>query len=95
MAEWTYAQHDSNEQLAMLHFFTAMKDGIEFKITVREYYTPKDITMKFVAQADKQTNQRTAPVTPSGWGASLGEALSACMRMLAKFPYEDDLLASE
>ncbi len=90
MSEWTYAQRDPSEQLAMLHLFSAVKDGVEFKITVREYYTPKDITMKFVAQADKQTNQKVAPVTPSGWGSSLGEALSQCLRMLAKFPYQGE-----
>jgi hypothetical protein len=90
MAEWNYAQHDPSEQLAMLHFFSMMKDGVEFKITVREYYTPKDATMKFVAQADKQTNQKTTAITPSGWGPTLGEALSQCMRMLAKFPYEGE-----
>jgi len=90
MAEWTYAQHHPSEQLAMLHYFSAVKDGVEFQITVREYYTPKDMTMKFVAQCDKQTNQKTAPVTPSGWGATLGEALSQCMRMLAKFPYQGE-----
>jgi hypothetical protein len=88
MAEWTYAQHDPSDQLAMLHHFAVTKDGVEFKITVREYYTPKDITLKFVAQADQQINRNTAPITPAGWGATLGEALSQCMRMMRKFPIE-------
>jgi hypothetical protein len=88
MPEWTYAQRDQSEQLAMLHFFSVMKDGVEFKIIVKEYYTPKDITMKFVAEADKQINLKAAPMTPAGWGPTLAEALSHCMRMLAKFPIE-------
>jgi hypothetical protein len=61
---------------------------VEFCITVKEFVTPKEPTMHFFAQADKQTNQKTAPYTPSGWGKTLLEALSECIRAMNKFPYE-------
>ena len=84
MAEWTYAQSDRSEELAQLHFFSMKKrqEGreIEFQITVKEYATPEDRSMRFVAQADKQTNQKTAPFTPCGWGDTLLKALAECIR---------------
>jgi hypothetical protein len=90
--EWKYTQRDPAEELAQIHYFTIKKrqgeESIEFLITVREYVTPKDPSMPFFAQADKQTNQRTAPYTPSGWGRSLSEALSNCMEAIRRFPYE-------
>jgi len=61
---------------------------IEFLITVKEYVTPPDPTMKFFAQADKQTNQKTAPFTPSGWGNTLLDALAECIEAIHRFPYE-------
>jgi hypothetical protein len=92
LTEWTFAQRDPSEQLAQLHFFSTVKQEgdreIEFVITIREYHTPKDPTMKFVAQADKQTNQKTAPYTPCGWGTTLLTALSECLRAIHRFPYE-------
>jgi hypothetical protein len=78
----------------MLHFFSMKKkhgnSEVEFVITVREYVKPKDPSMPFFAQADKQTNQRTAPYTPSGWGTSVLEALSSCMDAVRRFAYEPD-----
>jgi hypothetical protein len=44
--------------------------------------------MLFYAQADKQTNQKTVPYTPVGWGRTLLEALADCIRAIHKFPYE-------
>ena len=44
--------------------------------------------MRFFAQADKQTNQNTAPFTPIGWGSTLLKALSECIRAIHRFPYE-------
>ena len=92
MAEWTFAQRSPSEQLAQLHFFSMKKrqpDGdIEFLITVREYVTPTDPAMLFFAEADKQTNQKTAPFIPSGWGRTLLDALSECMQAVHRFPYE-------
>ena len=92
MNEWKYAQRDPREELAHLHYFTMQKGegehAVDFLITVREYVTPKDPSMPFFAQADKQTNQKSAPYTPSGWGKTLSEALSACMEAIRRFPYE-------
>jgi hypothetical protein len=61
---------------------------IEFVITVKEFITPKEPTMHFFAQADKETNQNTAPYRPSGWGKTMLEALSECVRAIHRFPYE-------
>lgn len=63
-------------------------NGVEFVITVREYISPPDPGMKFFAQADKQTNQKTAAFTPVGWGPTLLFALSECMRAAKRFPFE-------
>jgi len=58
-----------------LHHFAVQKHqpegDIEFVITVKEYVNPPYPTMRFLAQADKQTNQKIAPFTPNGWGSSL------------------------
>ena len=92
MADWHFAQTDPSEELAQLHHFSMIKvqDGkeIEFRITVREYVTPMDPSMPFLATADKETNQRTAPFRPFGWGRTLLEALSLCMENVRRFPYE-------
>lgn len=92
MAEWKFAQHDSSEELARLHYFSTIKieagEPVEFRITVREYIAPKDSSMQFLAEADKQVNQHAAPFTPVGWGATLLDALSACMENIRRFPYE-------
>ena len=94
MAEWTYAQNDPSEELCMIHHFAVKKrqaDGdIEFLITVREYISPPDPALRFFAQTDKQTNQRTAPFTPSGWGTSLVLALAECVKAVHRFPYQAD-----
>lgn len=91
MTEWAYAAEPS-EELAQLHFFSLKKrqpDGdIEFTITVREYATRNEQLMRFFAQADKQTNQKTAPFTPTGWGETLLEALHECVKAIHRFPYE-------
>jgi hypothetical protein len=97
MSEWTFAQTQPSDELAQLHFFTMKKpqaDGdIEFVITVKEYVERNNYHMRFFAQADKQTNQKTAPFTPSGWGESLLQALGECMRAIHRFPYEGDIPA--
>jgi hypothetical protein len=90
--DWKYTQRDESERLAKLHHFSMQKqqgsDEIEFLITIHEYVKPKDPTMLFFAEADKETNQRTAPYRPCGWGRSLSEALSNCMNEIRRFPYE-------
>ena len=93
MGDWKFTQRETTEQLAMLHHFTFTKccEGgreVEFHITVHEYVTPKDPAMPFFARADKELNQQSAPYTPSGWGRSLSEALSACLQQIRRFPYQ-------
>lgn len=93
MNDWGYAQRDPAEQLARVHFFSMKKlqagGDIDFLITVKEYVTPKDPALMFFAQADKQTNQRVAPYTPSGWGKTLLAALEECIREVNRFPYHE------
>ena len=91
MSEWEFAQAEPEQQLAKMHHFsmvTRQEGGeVEFAITVKEYLTPKDPAMAFLAQADKQTNQGVAPYTPIGWGKTLLAALAQCMREVERFPY--------
>jgi hypothetical protein len=92
MKEWVFAQTHPAEELAQIHVFSMKKKQpageIEFRITVKEFVTPPDPTMVFYAVADKQTNQKALPFTPVGWGRTLLEALSDCIRAIHKFPYE-------
>ncbi|MBI1788898.1 MAG: hypothetical protein HYR60_15285 [Acidobacteria bacterium] len=88
MQEWTFAQTNPSEELALMHHFSVKSGGLEFVITVREYHTPRDPAMKFFAEADRQTNQKTVPYTPCGWGRTLLEALSECVNAVHRFPYE-------
>jgi hypothetical protein len=92
LTEWTFAQRDKSEQLCQLHYFAMTKrqaDGdVEFLITVKEFVTPTDPSMKFFALSDKQTNQKSVPFTPCGWGPSMLGALSECMKAIHRFAYE-------
>lgn len=92
MSEWTFASSEPSEQLAQLHFYSVIKrqpDGdVEFRITVREHAAPQERGMRYFAEADKQTNQNTAPFTPCGWGPTLLDALSRCIQAIRRFPYE-------
>jgi hypothetical protein len=92
MKEWGFAQTNPNEELAQVHYFSMKKQhpggDVEFLITVKEFITPKEPTMHFFAQADKETNQHTAPYRPCGWGKTMLEALSECVRAVNRFPYE-------
>ncbi len=92
MKEWGFAQTQVNEELAQLYYFSMKKHQpgaeIEFVITVKEFITPREPTMHFFAQADKETNQNTAPYRPCGWGKTMLEALSECVRAIHRFPYE-------
>jgi hypothetical protein len=94
MSEWVFAQSNPTQQLARLHYFSTKKlqDGqeIEFVITVREYITPPDPSMKYLASTDKQTNQKVSAYTPSGWGDTMLKALSECLSSIERFPYEGD-----
>ena len=95
MSDWTFAQSDPSEELAQLHFFSVKKQHpkgeIEFIITVREYVDRNALRMRFFAQADKPTNQKTAPFTPFGWGETLLGALSECISAIQRFPYEGEI----
>lgn len=92
MAEWELAQSRPSDQLCQLHYFSMKKQEaageVEFSITVREYVVGRDQSMRFFAEADKQTNQSTAPFTPVGWGNSLLKALAECVKAVHRFPYE-------
>jgi len=92
LTEWHLAQQEASDQLCRLHHFAVTKPyaggEVEFVITIREYANPPDPAMQFLAQTDKQTNQKVAPFTPNGWGASLFEALAGCIREIHRFPYE-------
>jgi hypothetical protein len=92
LPDWQYAEEKPTERLSRIEQYSMLKQqaggDVEFLITVREYVNPPDPAMRFLAQADKQTNQKTAPYTPTGWGSSLLQALAECMKGIRKFPYE-------
>jgi len=91
--DWGYAQTDPSQQLARLHTFSFMKahDGgkVELIITVKEYFTPEDPSMPFFARADKLLNQKVLPYEACGWGKTMLQALSACIREINRFPYQE------
>ena len=95
MGEWEFAQTNPAQELAELRFYSIKKvqgdKAIEFRITVREFAPRNQLSMRFYAESDKQTNQRTAPYTPTGWGPTLLKALSDCVREIERFPYEGEL----
>jgi len=94
MAEWKFADAEQAEKLAILHHFSLVQRygdrEVEFLITVREYANPADPMMAFFATTDKETNQKSLPFRPCGWGRTLLQALSDCTRSIRKFPYEGD-----
>jgi len=46
--------------------------------------------MHYLAQTDKLVNQKTAPYRPTGWGKTLLEAPSECVKAVDRFPYEGE-----
>ena len=95
MSDWKFAQKDVSEELALLHHFSFKKPQgtgeICFVITVKEFAAPPQGQFaRFFAQADKQVNQKIAPILPTGWGNSILEALTACARMIREFPCEGE-----
>ena len=92
MAEWTYIQTEPSERFCHITYFGYTKKhaagAVDFVITVKEYVNPPDAAMTFVAEADKQTNQKMAPYTPIGWGPTLSAALYECVKAIRRFPYE-------
>jgi hypothetical protein len=99
MKEWGFAQTQASQELAQLHHFSIKKrharGEVELLITVKEFVTPTEPTMHYFAQVDKYTNQRTAPYRPCGWGKTLLEALSECIRAIDRFPYEGEETAPQ
>ncbi len=94
MADWGFAQAERAEELAELHFFTMKKrqpkGDVSFQIVVKEFATPPPGQhLRFFAEADKRVNQAEAPLLPCGWGDSVREALSSCLRLIRQFPYEE------
>jgi hypothetical protein len=99
VSDWKFAQKDVSEELAQLHYFSFKKRQKEgevcFQITVKEFAAPPPgMFARFFAQADKQVNQGTGPFLPTGWGNSLIDALSDCVRIIREFPYEGDEIQS-
>jgi hypothetical protein len=94
MAEWTYAQQDAGEELALLHQFSFKKaqagGDVEFTITVREYAERNSLQMRFFALADREVNQDTAPFVPFGWGPTLLDALTECLKGVRQYPCRPD-----
>jgi hypothetical protein len=95
VSDWRFAQKNASEELAQLHLFSykkCHKDGdVVFQITVKEYAAqPPGMFARFFAQADKPVNQSTGPFLPTGWGNSVLDALSDCVRMIREFPYEGE-----
>src|SRR5262245_20875958 len=100
MADWEFAQTHPSDELAQLHFFSVKKrqsnGEIEFQIVVREYITQgENGSMRFFAEANRQTNQNTAPFTPCGWGSTLLKALAECVKAIQRFPYEGPMTDSD
>jgi hypothetical protein len=88
MSEWQFLDCEQNEEFAELQFFSVKKGDVEFVITVKEYAQRNPQHMRFFAQADKQVNQKSAPFYPFGWGDTLIQSLTECMKSIRKFPYE-------
>ena len=86
MSEWQFIDSDQAEELAQLHFFSVKKGDVEFTITVKEYAQRNPQHMRFFAQADKQVNQKTAPFFPFGWGETLIQSLTECIKSIRKYP---------
>lgn len=99
MDEWKFSQESPAEALAKLHFFSIKKKcgsgEVEARITVKEFATAKTADMRFYACADLELNQKCMPFQPCGWGETLQNALTECLRNLRKFEYEAETAAAE
>ncbi len=91
---WLFARLNPDDIFARLHHFSLVKRyddcEIEYVITVHEYGPSQDESRRFVARTDRMTNQKTASYRPMGWGATLFDALSRCVREVHRFPYEGE-----
>jgi hypothetical protein len=93
VGEWEFVQCDPSEDLAELRMFSIKKKqasgDVEFIITVKEFAERNSQYMRFFAQSDKMVNQKTAPFRPFGWGESLIQALSECIKSIRQYPYDE------
>ena len=52
MSEWEFAQANPEQQLALVHHFSMLKQQeggpVEFVITVKQFLTPKDPAMSYL-----------------------------------------------
>jgi hypothetical protein len=99
VSDWRFAQKHVTEELAQLHLFSFKKCqkpcDVSFVITVREFAVPPPGQfVRFFAQADKPVNQNVAPFLPTGWGNSLLDALSDCVRVIREFPCDEGEVAA-
>jgi hypothetical protein len=93
--DWHLTKTDRSEELARLNFFSMTKSqpegNVSFQITVKEYaMPPAGQRLRFFAVADKEVNQKSVALLPSGWGDSVWEALEGCLRLIRQFPYEGE-----
>ena len=93
--EWRYLKTSSAEELANVTYFSMKKSQpegtVRFHITVKEYAVPPEgQRLHFFAQADKQVNQHSAPLLPTGWGDTSSEALEGCLQLIRQFPYQGE-----
>ncbi len=88
MSEWQFVDSELSEEFAQLQLFSMKQGSVEFIITVKEYAQRNPQHMRFFARADKQVNQNSAAFYPFGWGETLIQALTECMRAIRKYPYE-------
>ena len=88
MSDLQFINAAQSKELAQLHFFSIKKGNIEFVITVKEYAQRNPHHMRFFAQADKQVNQKAAPFLPFGWGETLIESKTECIKSIRKYPCE-------
>jgi hypothetical protein len=85
---------EASDALTRLRYFTMKwrqgERSIKFLIMVRETVPGADRSMQCLAEADKQTNQKSAPFTPTGWGSTPLDALSQCVKAAHRCPYEGE-----
>ena len=92
MSDWRFAQSARSQHLAQLHWFSVKGkyrgEDREFRIIVREYYTPPDPAMPFYAEAEWPVEPAAGDLTPFGWGATLLKALAECVSAVDRLSQE-------
>jgi hypothetical protein len=92
LSDWHFAQSNRSQNLAQLHLFSVKKryrgQALEFRIVVREYYTPPDPAMPYYAEAEWPIEPNAGELTPFGWGGTLLKALAECVAAIERLPQE-------